>query len=194
DGINRYDGYSIDAFKSLPGNPGSLSNNYINAITEDSLGNIWIGTELGLNRYSYENDGFISFFKNNETEKNISHDRVSFVYRDKKDKIWVGTEQGIDLLNQESLTFTKRTFDNFLYNNRIITIHDDSYGNLWIGTLKGLVKFNPDTDNYCIFKHEPGDPRSISDSHIRSVFEDSRKNLWIGTANGLNLYEPRHHH
>ena len=191
DGLNLYDGYSFEIFKTRPGHQGSISSNYINAITEDSLGYIWIGTEGGLNRYSYETGEFLSFFKDGETDRNISHDKASFVFRDKKGVIWVGTEQGLDCPDLKNMTFKKRTFNNFLYNNRIIAIHDDSYGNLWIGTLKGLVKFNPVNESYQIFRHESENSRSLSDNHIRTLYEDSRKNLWIGTSNGLNFYDPR---
>lgn len=191
DGLNRYDGYSIKVFKSLADKPESISSNYINSITEDSLGYLWIGTDNGLNRLCRDNDEFLRFFKEKEKEYNISHNKVSFVYRDKLDRIWIGTEQGLDCVNQETLTFTKRTFNNFLFNNRIITIHDDSYGNLWIGTLRGLVKYDTNTDKHLVFLHESGNPNSISNNHIRSIFEDSRKNLWIGTSDGLNLYDTK---
>lgn len=190
-GLNRYDGYNIKVFQSSADNPESISSNHINAITEDDLGYLWIGTDNGLNRFCYETGEFKNFFKGKETEYNISHDKVSFVYRDKLGQIWIGTEQGIDCVDQEMLTFTKRTFNNFLYHNRIITIHDDSYGNLWVGTLKGLIKYNMKNDKYFIFKKDPNNPNSISSNHIRSVFEDSRRNLWIGTSDGLNLYNPK---
>ncbi len=191
DGLNRYDGYNIKVFQSSADRPESISSNHINAITEDSVGYLWIGTDKGLNRYCHASGEFISFFKDKETEYNISNDRVSFVYRDKLGQIWIGTEQGLDCVNQKTLTFTKRTFNHFLYNNRIITIHDDSYGNLWIGTLKGLVKYNIKSSKYFIFRKESHNSNSITSNHIRSVFEDSRKNLWIGTSDGLNLYDPK---
>lgn len=96
DGLNRYDGYNIKVFQSSDNKPESISSNHINAITEDSLGYLWIGTDKGLNRYCHKSGEFISFFKDKETEYNISHDKVSFVYRDKLGRIWIGTEQGID--------------------------------------------------------------------------------------------------
>lgn len=190
DGLNRYDGYSIEVFRATS-NENGISNNQINSIAEDSIGNLWIGTEGGLNCFDYETGVFKKFFKGSDTKYNISHDKVSYVFRDRDDNIWIGTEKGIDLLDLETQTFQKRTFDNFLFNNRIITLHEDSYGNLWIGTLKGLVRFNKGDNSFRIFKHEGSSPGTISDSHIRSVYEDSRRNLWIGTSNGLNLYDPR---
>lgn len=190
DGLNRFDGYRFEIFKNISGNPATISNNYINGITEDSRGRIWIATHLGLNCYDYKTNLFTCYPKTNDN-KGISHNKASFIYRDKKNKIWIGTEQGLDCLNEDSLTFVKRTFNNFLYNNRILTIGDDSYGNLWIGTLKGLVLFNQATGKYQIFRNSRSDPNSLSDNHVRTIFEDSNKNLWIGTSVGLNLYDPK---
>ena len=189
-GLNRFDGYRFEVFETSQDNETSISNSAINGITEDCSGYIWIATQNGLNRYSYETGEFLHFYKSQDN-KGISNNKVSSIYRDKNGKIWIGTEQGIDCLNNDSLTFTKRTFNNFLYNNRIISIHDDSFGNLWIGTLQGLVRYNMESESYKIFKHQKENPNTLSDRQVRSVFEDSNKNLWIGTINGLNLYDPR---
>ncbi|MDX9882957.1 MAG: two-component regulator propeller domain-containing protein [Prolixibacteraceae bacterium] len=190
DGLNRFDGYRFEVFKTSQGDEKTISNNIINGITEDPAGFIWVATERGLNRYCHDTGEFLRFYKSTD-KKGISHDKVSFIHRDKKGNLWIGTEQGIDFLNNDSLTFTKNTFNNFLFNNRIISIRDDSYGNLWIGTLKGLVKYTPENGNYQIFRHQSGIASSLSDNHVRSIFEDSNKTLWIATRNGLNVYDPR---
>ena len=44
DGLNRYDGYNFEVFKSGGENGESLAGNCITAIEEDRNGNIWIGT------------------------------------------------------------------------------------------------------------------------------------------------------
>src|SRR5690242_5427763 len=44
DGLNKYDGYTITVYKHDVTDPHSISNNTINAITEDKTGNLWIGT------------------------------------------------------------------------------------------------------------------------------------------------------
>ena len=48
DGLNIYDGISVNVIRSNSGNP---SNDYINSLFEDSDGTIWIGTEHGVCTY-----------------------------------------------------------------------------------------------------------------------------------------------
>src|SRR4030042_4446618 len=52
DGLNRYDGYHFNIFRTDPDDPSSLSDRIINSIIEDTHGILWVGTTLGgLNRY-----------------------------------------------------------------------------------------------------------------------------------------------
>ena len=60
-------------------------------------------------------------------------------------------------------------------------------GFIWIGTYDGLNRF--DGVDFRSFRHDPGDPRSLSDSWIISIREDARRRLWIGTAGGLNQFD-----
>lgn len=69
----------------------------------------------------------------------------------------------------------------------INTIIQDSYGFLWIGTQDGLNKF--DGYQFTVYRHQPSDPHSLSNSNIQSVIEDSEGNIWAGTQNGLNKYD-----
>ena len=47
DGLNKYDGYSIDQYKHQIDNNQSLSNSYINALCKSDEGGFWIGTQRG---------------------------------------------------------------------------------------------------------------------------------------------------
>ncbi|WP_172435929.1 hybrid sensor histidine kinase/response regulator transcription factor [Sediminicola luteus] len=47
DGLNRYDGSHIKVYKNIPGDSLSLADNFIEAVTEDNLGNIWLGGHTG---------------------------------------------------------------------------------------------------------------------------------------------------
>ncbi len=64
------------------------------------------------------------------------------------------------------------------------TVIQDSYGFLWVGTQDGLNKF--DGYEFVVFRHQPSDVRSLSNSFVQSVIEDRNGNIWIGTQDGLN--------
>lgn len=53
DGLNRYDGKSVEVFRHMSSDSGSLSGNRVICLYEDSQDRIWIGTEgNGINGYS----------------------------------------------------------------------------------------------------------------------------------------------
>ncbi|MCK5278676.1 MAG: histidine kinase, partial [Cyclobacteriaceae bacterium] len=68
-------------------------------------------------------------------------------------------------------------------------ILQDSKGFIWIGTTDGLNRF--DGYQFKVFRHNPEDSTSLSNSFITSLLEDQLGNLWVGTnGGGLNLYMP----
>ncbi|RMG30472.1 MAG: hybrid sensor histidine kinase/response regulator [Bacteroidetes bacterium] len=64
----------------------------------------------------------------------------------------------------------------------------DRLGFIWVGTIYGLNRF--DGYEFKVFKHDPQNPRSISDNNIHALCEDSLGRIWIGTSKGLNRYDP----
>lgn len=48
-GLNKYDGYEFTIYRTVVGDPHSISSNRVHAITEDKQGRLWIGTGSGLN-------------------------------------------------------------------------------------------------------------------------------------------------
>ena len=58
-------------------------------------------------------------------------------------------------------------------------ILQDSRGLMWLGTQDGLNRY--DGYSFRVYKHDPGDPRSLNDSWIVSIAETPDGTLWIGT-------------
>ena len=65
---------------------------------------------------------------------------------------------------------------------------EDRAGFLWLGTLDGLNRFDPGTQQFLVYRHNPEDSRSLSHSKVNAVWQDRRGTLWIGTENGLNQW------
>ncbi len=65
----------------------------------------------------------------------------------------------------------------------------DRAGFLWIGTQGGLVRY--DGHQFRVFRPDPGDPRSLGGSYVRSLLAAADGRLWIGTfSSGLSVYDP----
>lgn len=70
----------------------------------------------------------------------------------------------------------------------INAITQDGRGFMWFGTQDGLNRY----DGYVfkIYRHDPSNLHSLSDSHIRYLYRDREGVLWIGTYNGgLNRFD-----
>jgi ligand-binding sensor domain-containing protein len=60
-GLNRFDGSNFKIYYTDKTRPGTINGSYSFSLVEDSLHNIWIGTNKGLSRYDIKNDTFKNF-------------------------------------------------------------------------------------------------------------------------------------
>ena len=71
-------------------------------------------------------------------------------------------------------------------------ITEDADGMLWIATNGGASRFNPSTEQFTRYQHDPGNENSLGGDTIISAFVDSVGNIWFGgiPPNGLNKLNP----
>lgn len=191
-GLNRYDGTRFRLYSNNNKDSNSISNNNITTLYTDSKGSLWIGTGGGLDRYNPQRDAFERIWINGSRAGNIYA-----IYEDKKGRIWIGSTTGLHLLTDRKkktfLTFTADEKGNGIAGNVVRAIYEDHTGVLWVGTSNGLTKLRSQNGHYQFetFKHEPGNPGSISADYITTIAEDAQQQLWVGTQNsGINLYMP----
>lgn len=81
------------------------------------------------------------------------------------------------------ITFENIGLEHGLSQLSVNCIMKDKKGFMWFGTEDGLNRY--DGYGFTIYKHDPDDPASISDNHIRIICEDNEEEaLWIGTKEG----------
>jgi diguanylate cyclase (GGDEF)-like protein len=66
----------------------------------------------------------------------------------------------------------------------IYRIYEDRQGTIWLGTREGLNRFDPQTNDFTIFKTDPQNPESIPNKRIWAMYEDRQGNFWVGTRGG----------
>ena len=55
----------------------------------------------------------------------------------------------------------------------------------------GVNKFDPVTETFTHYQHDPENPHSLSNNAVDRIFKDKRGNLWISTwFGGLNKFDP----
>ncbi|MCB0565698.1 MAG: response regulator [Phaeodactylibacter sp.] len=134
----------VKRFRSQDNEPGSLSNNFINAFLIDTQGSLWVGTDNGLNRLDNKTGAFHSYFERDGLANGI----IQSILEDDAGNIWVSTQQGISCLHFSAGKMTAKNFDAFdgLQDN---FFNDDAAatttaGHLIFGGVNGLSIFRPE--------------------------------------------------
>ena len=81
-----------------------ISNNTILCLSEDKFGNIWAGTQNGLNKISGVKDGLLQV-KIFTTKQGLPSDYIHAVIPDKNGNIWLSTNKGLIRYNQFANSF-----------------------------------------------------------------------------------------
>ncbi|MFA6979151.1 MAG: two-component regulator propeller domain-containing protein [Ignavibacteriaceae bacterium] len=158
--------------------------NRVNQIFEDSENNIWVGTSLGLCKFSVTSNDVSKWKRTFFTSNNILNSRIHSIFQSDKNDVWFAGEKGIARYNLKNDSIT--SFSNFMgYDlSSSTSLVSDNKHRLWIGNMKGL--FLLDGNSIKLLNRETGLPSN----EIFSLEYDSRKNvLYIGTSNGLSLLD-----
>ena len=74
---------------------------------EDNLGNIWIGTFNGLNRYNKNNGLFQNHTSSNAKTDGLTHSSIWCIVKDQQGTLWLGTYfGGVNYFNPEYNIYT----------------------------------------------------------------------------------------
>ena len=165
----------------------------VSSITQDKDGYIWIGTEIGLQRY----DGyrFQNYFYNLGTKRNLQNNIVKDLLVDENGNILVGTwGDGIHTYNPEINNFSDfnsiMQTDAIPINNSIQCINQNRDGSFWVGTHKGLYN-SSQTKQLDLYINNPKDSTSLSDNWIKQILECRNGNYVFVCDDGvMNLFRP----
>ena len=135
-----------------------LSGNRVFDIKEDSLGNIWFGTNVGLTKLDVINNKTFYYYK----QKGLPNDFIYSVLISSNNDVWVSTNFGISVLDYKSNTFRNYSTSDGLQNNEFNgkAGYQDEFGNFYFGGILGINIFHPEK----ILQN-----KYIPDTHIESV-------------------------
>jgi len=170
-------------------NENSLSDNYITAVYQDHLGNIWAGTySEGLNCLNLKENKITRYsFKVNK-DSTLSSNSVTVIFEDHLGTLWIGTSDGLNKLDRSNMFFKRYYRQNGLPSNEIMGILEDNAGYLWISTTNGLSKFNPLTEEFINFDISDG---LVNDGfNWNAAFKDIDGKLYFGTNSGMLSFYP----
>jgi len=157
-----------------------LTNSYINQVTQDSIGFIWVATNDGLFRYDgYSFNGY--FFSQND-KSSLSGNSVSSLYYDSKGRLWLGTNNGVCCYNEETDNFTRiNEVQQQTDNQTINCISEDKGGNIYISVYQAILQYNEKTKKLKPVVLTQG-------KEINSFLFDDAGNLWVGCSENAGLF------
>ena len=148
----------------------SLINGDITAITEDSNGHIWYGTN---------NNGVIGY------NGQLASNKVTSMTSTPDGSIWVGSKQNglTRIKGNESIIYSvAKDSSRTIINDNIKDLCTDKTGRVWIATSGGLQVYNQQLNTFSTYTKEN---KKLSTNNITTLFYGKGNNLYIGTGEGL---------
>ncbi|WP_157972240.1 AraC family transcriptional regulator [Pleomorphovibrio marinus] len=158
------------------------------AISEDTLGKVWIGTNAGLAVLDSP-DGPIRFLS---SPSNPSQPvaKINHIHPTKNGLIlatslgirYFDFVNGFQIENRQHLLLEKLTEGISIYH-----LHFDKNGDMWLASHgEGLMRWNSDFSLLNKF----GSSSGFSNKHLHAIYEDHKGRMWIPSENGLFLFYP----
>jgi signal transduction histidine kinase/ligand-binding sensor domain-containing protein len=175
-------------------NPYSLDINKINCMYKDRTGSMWVGSIMGVNKYTPGKLKFNRYFSYPNRSDKLSSNNILCFAESQSGDLWIGTDGGgLNRMNRKTGRFTQYRHNpsdiKSISSNAIISISEDHEGTLWIGTYDGGLARMKD-GVFSRFLPDPDNRYSISNRNIWYALEDSKGNLWAATlTSGLDLFD-----
>ncbi|CCH55449.1 histidine kinase [Fibrisoma limi BUZ 3] len=194
DGLFRID-LRDPSLRLTPYNPEGKINRYIflNGIRQDNNGNIWVGTNSGLQRINPETDQVTTCRANLENDGCISSNNAQAVFLDRSGTLWVGTDNGIDWQPAVTKRFnafqvTPNSGEVHMLENRINTLLQDGQETIWFSNLNKVHRL--DLRQNRLTAIDPGQlgSRGTYTNYVCSLLPDSASGIWLGTWDALYRY------
>ena len=166
------------------------------AITQDSSGDMWIGTR-GDGLYRLHEGECTRFTR----ENGLVSEFILSLYADHEGAVWIGTRDGLNRMQDGRLN--SFTIQDGLVDNVICSIMEDNEGHLWFGSGSGVFQADKRELNRCA----SGDPVRIhcfgytkadglpslecSSGCQPAVCKTRDGRLWFPTVNGLAVVDPK---
>lgn len=174
------------AFKNYPLNTIDLLN--VQAITEDNLGNLWVGTKnKGLLKFDKTSNAFVSFLAD-EKIREINTDIRSLAI-DNQGSLWIGAYDGIYILGKDKSIQKINNSNNSNGIDKVKSVYMDRKGSVWIGCYyKGVNIWDISNVNFSNY-NQNSKKIPMSFDVVSSIISDKNHNIYFGTeGGGITIY------
>ncbi len=195
DGLARFDGYTFRVFKNDPGNPYSLSHNYIFCVFTDSHGRVWTSSREGLNQFDSLTERFLHYQHDPQNSNSLVGNDVSNITENIEGALWVSSWQAgftyFDVTQNKFIQYSQRNLPG-LSSQKVVSVYEDADHLLWVGSLSGGLDVFQVKNGIISQKIEQLSGKDIPAlRNVRCIKADHVGNMWIGTNDGLVFYNKK---
>ena len=162
----------------------------------DHNGIIWAGkqggglTKIDPSTLDYEEDERYA-----NVYAKLPHMTVASLFRDSKNNMWLGSWDKVvyrvNAADKKENVFQKTTDPFSFPGDDPLAFAEDNYQHIWIGgRYNGLYFFQPETEKFFHYKHDPSKEGTLADNQVNCIYIDRSGIVWIGTNRGLSIYDP----
>lgn len=177
--------FSLYDYHHIAEEKGSLSSDFVTCITQNSSGELVVGTRKGINLRKVEGQFHVYSRKNDLHALNDNF--INCIFVDEEGSIWTGTEFGgvnIISLNRVSISYFLRENETGIP-HVVSSVFEDNEGNLLVGMVDGGLAIRlKDSNDFISYRHDDNDKTSLAHDNISRILQDSSGNYWIATIGG----------
>ncbi|MCU0428716.1 MAG: ATP-binding protein [Cytophagaceae bacterium] len=149
-----------------------LIDDFVECITEDSRGFLWVGTWSGISRYDGKN--FTHFRKGSSDSSGLPGSWVYTIVEDNRGTIWVGTDEGLAVFSRWNNQFLPLKIPNA---HAIVSICQSPDGTVWAAGDRFVYQWDVNSFRL-LYKKEFKSPSL----EIGAITIDEEMILWLGTS------------
>lgn len=192
DGLNRYDGYEFQIYRSGSAFGPSLAGNRISALAEDRHGNLWIGTkDKGLTVLNLATGASRSFQYTPEDSGGIPGNRILDLYLSPRGELWVKFENHLSRYLEDEDAFESYVHYANIFKHEMVVgkvVFQESDTTLLVGTRDGLSRFSCGVKSFRRLQGDNGDSLFFQDA-VAALAPWKDQKLLVGSHTGLFVHK-----
>jgi signal transduction histidine kinase/ligand-binding sensor domain-containing protein/AraC-like DNA-binding protein len=180
----------VKQYQHDPADPWSIAPDAVWKIIKIKDGNFWLGVNGRMDIFNRETERFTHIKDDSHNDWSPSFPWNNALIEDYSGNIWAATWQnGVYKFNPGMGRFSfLRPGDTGMPGVRHLWAQcEDGHGDVWFITeKKGLLRLNRTNGTFHSYRHQPGNPRSISSDEPSGIVLAADGGLWIGSDAGLD--------
>ena len=178
-------------YRNDPANPDSLSANIVLTLFQDHEDSVWAGVAGGVMvRIPGHRLPFIRITQLEGRHGGLLTEDAQAAFEDSDGIVWAGSTGLVTRIDRSGRESARHSLGFGVSDVDVSSIAEDPRGFLWFATKGGgLIRFNRRTQTSTIYRHDPGNPKSLSHDAVYGLFVDRAGVLWAATDDGLDRFD-----